>query len=76
MDVGVDRSLEDIDNWKARDPIARLSRAMIDGGVWTADQQRIFCDDLDLRISAAWDKAMDDPYPSQDSTLKYVYKSN
>ena len=76
VDVGVDRSLEDIDNWKARDPIARLSRAMIDGGVWTADQQRIFCDDLDLRISAAWDKAMDDPYPSQDSTLKYVYKSN
>ena len=33
VDVGVDRSLDDIENWKARDPIARLSRAMIKEGI-------------------------------------------
>ncbi len=29
VDVGVERSLDDIENWKARDPILRLSKSMI-----------------------------------------------
>ncbi len=76
VDVGVDRSLDDIENWKARDPITRLSKSMVTAEIWTSDEELALCEDLDSRISMAWDKAMSDPYPAKDSTLKYVYKSN
>jgi len=73
VDVGVKRSLDDIDNWKARDPIARLSKAMIKANIWSAEQQEALEVKLDRNIRSAWDKAMNDSYPSSDSTLKYVY---
>ena len=38
VDVGVDRALDDIENWKARDPIARLSKSMIKSKIWSEEQ--------------------------------------
>ncbi|MBA5249978.1 Pyruvate dehydrogenase E1 component alpha subunit [hydrothermal vent metagenome] len=73
VDVGVERSVDDIDNWKARDPIARLSKAMIKGNFWDLKQEEILNNQLNENIQVAWDKAMNDPYPSMDATLKYVY---
>ena len=73
VDVGVERSLDDIENWKARDPIARLSQSMIDAGVWSKNEERILGKEIDGFIDEAWHKAMNDPYPDGDSTLKYVY---
>ena len=74
VDVGVDRSLEDIHNWKARDPVDRLSKAMIDKGIWTEEEETILSNKIDNEISSAWDRAINDPYPSLDATLKYVYE--
>ena len=76
VDVGVDRSLDDIENWKARDPIYRLSRAMIKEGIWSAAEEFTINEQLDIAIAQAWEQAMSDPYPDSDSTLKYVYSSN
>ena len=73
VDVGVERSLDDIENWKARDPILRLSRAMIEAGIWSEDQELTINEELDVAITQAWDQAIDDPYPDSDATLKYVY---
>jgi len=73
VDVGVDRSLDDIENWKARDPILRLSRAMIEAGMWSAAEELTINEELDVGIAQAWRQAMDDPYPDSDATLKYVY---
>ena len=73
VDVGVERSLEDIDNWKARDPIARLSGAMMAAGFWSQSQEDEHDQKLEGEINKAWNKAMSDPYPSPDATLKYVY---
>jgi TPP-dependent pyruvate/acetoin dehydrogenase alpha subunit len=73
VDVGVDRSLDDLNNWKARDPIARLSKAMIQAGVWSVEQEQLLEKEMDEKIYSAWNMAMNDPYPSPDSTLKYVY---
>lgn len=73
VDVGVDRSLDDIENWKARDPILRLSRAMIEAGVWSEAQELTINEELDVAITQAWDQAIDDPYPDSDATIKYVY---
>ena len=75
VDVGVDRSLDDIENWKARDPILRLSRAMIKEGIWSEAEELTINEQLDIDIAQAWEQAMGDPYPDSDSTLKYVYSS-
>ena len=74
IDVGVDRSLEDVVNWKARDPILRLSKAMIEDGMWSEEQEKTLHCVFDTKIKDAWERAMNDPYPSPDATLKYVYK--
>ena len=74
VDVGVDRSLDDIENWKARDPISRLSRAMIQANIWSEDQEVELHNKIDKEIEVAWSRAMNDPYPSSDVTLKYVYE--
>ena len=73
IDVGVNRSLDDVQNWRARDPISRLSEAMIKAGMWSIDQEDAFCENLDDEISKAWEKAMADPYPDDSATLDRVY---
>ena len=75
VDVGVERSLDDIENWKARDPIVRLSKAMMAANIWSTEKQQALEVKLDNNIESAWEKAMGDPYPSPDSTLKYVYST-
>lgn len=73
VDVGVKRSLVDIENWKARDPITRLSFSMMAEGLWNQNQENELNKGLDVEIKAAWEKAMNDPYPNLDATLKHVY---
>ena len=35
IDVGVKRSKKDIQDWKKRDPIKRLSQSMINSKLWS-----------------------------------------
>ena len=76
VDVGVERSLDDIENWKKRDPITRLSDSMIAEGLWNQEQEDELNNELDEQIKVAWGKAMNDPYPNPDATLKYVYSGD
>lgn len=76
VDVGVARSMEDIKNWKARDPIYRLSQSMINSKIWTKEEENELNNKIDIEIKIAWDKAMNDPHPSKDSILKFVYSNN
>lgn len=73
VDVGVERSLDDIENWKARDPIVRLSNSMTECGFLSESQESTMNQKLDEEIDKAWNRAMSDPYPSADATLKHVY---
>jgi len=73
VDVGVERSLEDIENWKARDPIARLSQSMIQAGIWNQSQECELNQKLDNEIEEAWGRAIEDPYPSLEVIQEYVY---
>lgn len=76
IDVGVKRTLSDVNNWKARDPISRLSKALIAAEKWTKDQEDAFIDNLDIDINIAWEKSMNDPYPQKESLIKSVYSSD
>ena len=76
IDVGVARSVEDIKNWKTRDPIHRLSQSMIHSKIWTREEESELSNKIDKEIQIAWDKAINDPYPSKDSILKFVYSND
>jgi TPP-dependent pyruvate/acetoin dehydrogenase alpha subunit len=76
IDVGVARSMDDIKNWKARDPIRRLSQSMVHSKIWTKEEEGELSNKIDREIQIAWDKAMNDTYPSKDSILKFVYSNN
>lgn len=75
IDVGVHRSLTDVENWKARDPVKRLSNAMIAAQLWTEKQDMQLNVDLDRLILEGWERALNDPYPKSTATLDLVYKT-
>lgn len=76
VDVGLNRSKEDIKNWKLRDPIKRLSDSMINSKIWSKEEEEEMCNLIDIEIKNAWEKAMNDPYPSKKSINKYVYSND
>jgi pyruvate dehydrogenase E1 component alpha subunit len=76
IDVGVARSMKDIENWKARDPIRRLSESMINSKVWSKEEEQQLNDKIDGEIKIAWKKSMNDSYPSKDSILNFVYSNS
>jgi pyruvate dehydrogenase E1 component alpha subunit len=76
IDVGVNRSSEDLKVWKNRDPITRLSDALIAlvpsmHSVISEQQSEISRD-----IDAAWDLAEMDPFPVANALLGTVYSEN
>lgn len=73
IDVGVNRSLDDVRNWRDRDPIARLSTAMIAAQLWSAEREDAYSAGLDDAIAAAWERASNDPYPDEAATLERVF---
>jgi pyruvate dehydrogenase E1 component alpha subunit len=73
IDVGVNRSQKDLDNWRARDPIHRLKCAMIDADIWSEEQDKQLYSDLQNEIDKAWHLALSDPYPNPSALLNEVY---
>jgi len=73
IDVGVERSEEDIKNWKARDPIILLSKTMINKKIIDENYLDIIKQKISKKIESAWERALNDKYPSNESTLNFVY---
>ena len=73
IDVGVHRSLEDVENWRQRDPIRRLKDAMIKADMLTEQDYRALESALQQEVKAAWTQAMQDPYPGVEALLDRVY---
>lgn len=72
IDVGVERSENDILLWKKRDPILRLSKSIIQH--FSAD---IDLDSITSRINAGlidlWNKALSSPFPPHSQLYSCVY---
>lgn len=73
IDVGVHRSEDELENWRARDPIGRLRQAMIKADAWSDEKELNLSTALDLRVQTAWDQAVADPYPVPSDLLARVY---
>lgn len=73
IDVGVNRSTDDLANWRARDPLSRLTVAMEAVGYWSAAQHADLVEGIRADVAAAWEQAMQDPYPEPAAMLDRVY---
>jgi pyruvate dehydrogenase E1 component alpha subunit len=73
IDVGVNRSKHDVDDWRAKDPIRRLVDAMQAKGLWSVNQQAELQQSIDEHIESCWQCAADDPPPGKESLLGHVY---
>lgn len=75
VDVGVHRSQDELENWRARDPIRRLTMAMEDAGIWSEEQDEELKNELAATVNSAWEQAIADPYPDESALLSRVYAS-
>ena len=46
---------------------------MIKAKIWTKEQELKLNNKVDKDLDVAWEMAINDPYPSADATLRYVY---
>lgn len=73
IDVGVNRSTADLENWRARDPVRRLADALKAAGQWSDSQQVALAGRISSRIEADWARALADPHPEPKALLDRVY---
>ena len=73
IDVGVNRSTVDLDNWRRRDPISRLSAGLAAQGAWSEADHADLAASIRQLIASAWQQALKDPYPADEALLDRVY---
>jgi len=74
VDVGVNRSVEHLANWRARDPLSRLKTAMEAVGLWSNTQHEALIAEIGESIATAWSQAMADPWPADHTLFGAVYE--
>lgn len=75
-DVGVRRSHEDLMSWMERDPVRRLTDAMISADLLTRDDLATLEAGIRADIQAALDRARQAPTPSPEWLMDFVYTQN
>ncbi|MBF0153772.1 MAG: thiamine pyrophosphate-dependent dehydrogenase E1 component subunit alpha [Magnetococcales bacterium] len=73
IDVGIKRKLDDLKQWKLRDPIARLQSALQAAGHLTPAAFAAIQHDVQLRIDRDVELARAAPFPDPAVLLDYVY---
>lgn len=73
IDVGVNRSSEDLAVWKNRDPIRRLFEALINLNPELKSVIANQTKELRSQVDSAWSLAESDPFPSPSALLGTVY---
>ena len=73
VDVGISRSSSDLQNWRRRDPVSRLTAAMELRGWWSAPDHQLLIQEIASDIERAWDQAVNDPWPAADALIDRVY---
>ena len=58
VDVGVGRSKKQLEEWKKRDPVSRLEKAMNNKGIVTLPQLNTIKNNIRRKINTAWSKSI------------------
>ena len=73
IDVGVNRSKEDILAWKKADPVQRLFSAMNSAGLFSEKDYISLHNTLNEFIDRQWHLALSEPLPSETSIQDHLY---
>jgi TPP-dependent pyruvate/acetoin dehydrogenase alpha subunit len=74
IDVGVNRSQDDVSEWRSRDPIKRLATSMISEGLMTESRMAEMKLDIERSVNDSWLQALSDPFPAKEALLDRVFK--
>ena len=67
------RSAEEVEEWKKKDPIARLEKRLMEMGYLTEEDKKKIEADINARIEEAVRFAEESPFPSPEELLEDVY---
>ena len=73
IDVGVNRSYDDLNAWKKRDPILRFKNSLIKRTNISEDNLKMIENSIQNQVDAAWEEALNDPPPNWDQSKSYVF---
>ena len=73
IDVGVTRSIEEVDSWKLHDPIINLKKILMENNVISSTQFDSFKSGIVEKINSDWDLALDSQFPESTQLLDCVY---
>ena len=73
VDVGVNRSADELGNWRKRDPVARLVAGLQQHGLIDANALTAMEAEIGMEVEAAWKRAQADAYPDPSCLLSRVY---
>ena len=73
IDVGVNRSSDEVSAWRKRDPISRLVAGLQALGLIDADQLAAIEAEMANEVAVAWEKAQADPYPPLSALTSRVF---
>ncbi len=73
VDVGVHRSVDELQAWRKRDPIARLVAGLSAHGLLDAQQLSAMEEKLADEVAKAWQQALVDPYPPLSALASRVF---
>ena len=76
IDVGINRSAEDLKYWKKRDPILRLKKSLLKENYFEENDLINLEKDIQKDIDNAWVDALGESSPKWNESLDYVFKSN
>lgn len=76
VDVGVQRSNDDIHNWKKRDPIRRLKLGMINESMLTESEFVDIDNSVSDFVKACWNDALSDPFPKAEDLQAIVFSAS
>ena len=75
IDVGINRSAEDLNYWKKRDPILRLKKSLFKNNYFEENHLISLEKDIQKDIDSAWMEALEESSPEWNESLNYVFKS-
>ena len=75
IDVGINRSPDDLKLWKERDPITRLESALFEANLLNENELIEIRTDINNKIDLAWNQAFNDLEPKSKSLLDFVYRN-
>ena len=76
IDVGINRSAEDLIYWKKRDPILRLKKSLLKKNYFEEHEFIKLENDIKHNLEEAWNYALKQSSPEWNESLKYVFTNN